>query len=160
MINILLQANNTFLLPVKYVLTAASIRWNNSPLTLRYLYDDPLTKQGGLVWQNNQCQYSQTLPDFLKLEFPMLGTKDISTSNGNTLELPEKTLVYMLRSVQWKLRVNMDGWIDTGYSGIFLSCDKTRPVSIYAKVFNSGRYIIDNKAAMYLFSTSGIFIDL
>lgn len=142
---------------VTYIFTATEILWNKFPLTLRYLYDDPLTYGGGLIWKNNQCQYNQNIPDFLKIEFPMLGTSDISTSNENILDLPGKTLIFMVKGIKWRKPVDMDGWIDTGYSGNFLSChNKPYLVSIYSKVFDTGRYIIDNSAATYLFSKPGI----
>ena len=133
--------------------------WNGSPLSLRYLYDDPITHEGGQSLRdadNKQCQY-QNIPDFIKSEFPMLGTSDISTGKENVLELPSKTIVYMLTSTQWPMPNNVDihGWTDTGYMGDFLGCYPAYPVSIYKKLFHGGQYKINNMVALYLFSSSG-----
>ena len=136
---------------------AKEILWNGLPLSLRYLYEDPLTREGGKNWKdekNNQCQY-QNIPDVLKTEFPMLGTSDISTGSGNILELPDTIMVYMLTWPSLSY-VDTNGWIDTGHMGNFLGCYPEYPVSIFKKLFEPGHYVIDNTGALHLFSNSGI----
>ena len=133
--------------------TAGKILWNDKPLTRRYLYDDPVTTNGGTEWKNNRCQYSRTIPDFLKREFPMLGTRDISTSSENRLTLSQATLVYMVIRAVGHKKADKKGWADTGYSGKFLSCYQWH---IYVKLFKTGSHTIDNTNAMFLFSKSGI----
>ena len=145
------------------------MQWNGSPLSLRYLYDDPITHEGGQSLRdkdNNQCQY-QNMPDIIKSQFPMLGTSDINTGKENVLELPSKTLVYMLTSLWWPKSTNVDtdGWVDTGYTGDFLGCfgcwlSWMCRVSIYRKQFHGGQYKINNMGALYLFPNSGLNFSL
>ena len=85
----------------------------------------------------------------------MLGTSDIDTGDVNFLYLPTPMNVYMLKKDEWK-GVDVNGWELTGDEGNFLG-PQVGKIRIYKKQYYPGRYKIDNKSALYLFSDQGEF---
>ena len=61
----------------------------------------------------------------------------------------------MLKKDEWK-GVDVNGWELTGDEGTFLGPQVGR-IKIYKKQYYPGRYKIDNKSALYLFSAQGEF---
>ena len=75
---------------------------------------DTHTRYGGTEDSGNKYK---NLPGYLSNKFPMLGTKDYGTSKENSVYLPEKTLVYLLRDTDWdnnKKVKDIDDWTYTG----------------------------------------------
>ena len=125
--------------------------WNNVPMTLRTGDSSDSFTQIGTEWRNGRVFY-RNLPTFIQSRLPMYGTSDINTSEENTLVLKTKMTAYMIRATNWnsgKGLVDLDGWTLLG-NGPYLGDHDM--ANLYEKIMDPGKYIIDNFAAMYLFS--------
>ena len=140
-----------------------AILWNNSPLDQR-LHNDPndtLTTAGNVTVGNYQ-----NLPEFLTQKFPMLGTRDIGSSDANSVYLPEKTRVYLLSLRNWwytyhygqengyhntRDRISdIRHWSDKGYTGNYFG--GYNDIRIFERTFDPGFYTFDAYYAYYLFT--------
>ena len=111
--------------------------------------NDPFTNQGR-PWDNGMHYYTN-LPFEVQRRFPMYGTTDVNTKNSNVLVLTRTMISFLIRHRSWN-HVPLDGWklISSGnYLGP-LTTDGN--INLYQRTFSKGTYIIDNTAAMYLFS--------
>ena len=133
-----------------------NILWNGQPLTFRKeSSSDPLKayneeNDGLKEWYSNNVYYSN-LPSFLSSKFPMLGSSIVNSGNENSVYLPSKTLVYMLRNEGWS-GVDVSGWTDTGEKGRFLNDENYPNVVIFYRIMEPGFYVFDSLSAMYLFT--------
>ena len=117
-------------------------------MTLRYLGDskDKGTHSGGTATE----EYFKTLPGFLSTKFPMLGTRDRSGSDENSLYLPEKTLVYWLGATSWVATIKeISLWTNTEETGVI---NALGTVKIYTRTFTPGHYTLDSIHGYYLFT--------
>ena len=119
------------------------IVWNGSPLTLRHGgSSDPISYHNGGV-----CTYYQNFPSFLNESLPVYGPNDINTDEKNTLVIPAKTNVYLLRVNGWSA-VDLTGWTESSTGFYFHGYQDSK---IYQKPFEAGEYKVDDSSAMYLF---------
>lgn len=123
-------------------LTPFSVTWNGAevqPVALGQTLSGPAA-----TWYYP----TDTMPDFLKEQFPMLSTPTINEGNAVTLTLNARTKVYMIRRPSWQ-GVSLDGWnhLSRGYY-LYTWGD----LELYEKTFEAGTYQLDNFSAMYLFA--------
>ena len=101
-------------------------------------------------WLANNVYYSN-LPAFLSSKFPMLGSSVVNSGDENSVYLPAKTLVYMLKNDGWAA-VDVNGWTDTGEKGRFLNHEIYANVAIFYRIMEPGYYVFDSLSALYLFT--------
>ena len=122
------------------------IVWNGSPLTLRHGgSSDPISHHG----VNDHFTFYQNFPSFLNKTLPVYGPNDINTSHENTVVIPAKTNVYLLRVNGWG-PVDLTGWTELS-TGSYFNHYEDNTSKLYQKTFEAGEYILDNSSAMYLF---------
>ena len=76
--------------------TASSILWNNSSLP-RISFNN--TKMTAVLQDGNEdaLSYGEDLPLYIKIRFPMFGTKTFGSRKDNELFVPRETVAYLIR---------------------------------------------------------------
>ena len=125
------------------------ILWNNQQIDWRFESpSDQITKNGPT--QDEAILHYDSLPSYLSNLFPLPGTNQLSSDDGNILYLPKPTLVYMVRQKKEGM-VNIDGWTNTGDEGYYLGQNISESFLIYKKIMKPGTHQIYHLDALFLF---------
>ena len=130
------------------------ILWNYNQLTWRFeSSSDVITKHGQRKEEKaGEKFYYGNLPSYLSKSLPLLGTNVFTSSEENTLYLPDTTLVYMLIPKEEGTEgENVFGWTYTRDSGHYLGANNSHSFRIYLKIMKSGLHHVYHIDALYLF---------
>ena len=129
------------------------LSWNYQPLN--WIFESAL----GLITKHDQTEddeeetfYYDNLPTYLRNLLPLQGTSEIATEVGNTIYLPDMTLLYMIKIKEKEdSDEDMDGWTYTGNQGHYLGPNNSDTFRIHQQVMAPGLYTVYNADAFYLF---------
>ena len=127
---------------IRYYVAFSNIIWNGSPLSLRREGNGDRLALGG-----NGIHWYQNLPTFLSDKMPMYGNQAPNTGDRNSVSIPSKCTVYMLRVDGW-WDVDVSGWTKVS-TGSYIS--NYPNAKLYEKLYDAGDYVFDDLTAMYLF---------